>query len=392
MKQKSAFTMEKRPISACLLISACLSLFSISACAPQANETPQKTETAASANAQTAASQASAPSQKGSELNDFRALYLQDGEQSEQIINSNRMEMENKPIRGFFSADLNSKFSQGGPEVSDLLIVDGVYHLLVFAEYSNISEYTHLYKDDIPENLIKEEQATLLVNLETGSVIQNDETDKMRVYNYLKSAKEIIEVPVITRQRQAIFMEQEEPDTYYCANKIYRGCHRPMYYDTGYHLGEYKYAFYTSDTSYEPIHNKPLYIGFYRYANNDSKTPVKTPFLPPETLVINKPVRIRLDKPSYHVDSKPVPADFVGGIHALWQLDQNRRYLVYFGNRYPFLFLIMDGEKGLDIPENQFDGIGFVPYAEAYAKFGQYTDYRKRANDLSDWMDARRER
>ncbi|WP_196761686.1 hypothetical protein [Eikenella corrodens] len=112
--------------------------------------------------------------------------------------------------------------------------------------------------------------------------------------------------------------------------------------------------------------------------------------MPPETLVINKPVRIRLDKPSYHVDSKPVPSDFIGGIHALWQLDQNRRYLVYFGDRYPFLFLIMDGEKGLDIPENQFDGIGFVSYAEAYAKFGQYTDYRKRANDLSDWMNTRK--
>ena len=100
MKQKSAFTMEKRPISACLLISACLSLFSISACAPQANETPQKTETAASANAQTAASQASAPSQKGSELNDFRALYLQDGEQSEQIINSKRIR---RPTQAAFS-------------------------------------------------------------------------------------------------------------------------------------------------------------------------------------------------------------------------------------------------------------------------------------------------
>ena len=52
----------------------------------------------------------------------------------------------------------------------------------------------------------------------------------------------------------------------------------------------------------------------------------------------------------------------------------------------------MGGEKGLDIPKNQFDGIGFVPCAEAYAKFGQYADYRKRANGLSDWMNARKER
>ncbi|MBH5328705.1 hypothetical protein H9Q10_03355 [Eikenella sp. S3360] len=375
-----------KPIRAKLMLPILLSLFAIAACTPQTNQS----------SAETAASQASIPITQQphlthAEFSDFRALYLQDYEQSDQIINRKRLSMQKQTIRGFFSSDLNSKFSQGGPELVDLLIVDGVYHLLILAEYDNTFEYTRLYENGVPENLIKTEQASLLVNLETGSVIQDDKTDEMRVYNYLKSAEYIVEVPAITGERKAIFMEQEEP-AYYCANKIYRGCHHPIYYDTGYHLGEYRYAFYTSDTSYQSINNKPLYIGFYRYTNNDSKALENTPFLAPETLIINRPVRVKLDQPNTYIDSKHVPADFVGNIRTLWQIDKNRRYLVYFGDRYPFLFLIMDGEKGLNIPENQFDGISFVPYAEAYAKFGQYTDYRKRANDLSDWMNARKER
>lgn len=380
--------MKKHPLSARLIISACLSLFPISVFASQFVEMPEKTKTAVSEGAPSI--QNSDPSR--AKIEDFQALYLKDYKQSNQIIDSKRPDMNNKPIRGFFSADLNSKFSHGSFELVNLLIVDGVYHLLVRVEYNNILEYRHRYKDvnAIPDNLLKEEQATLLVNLETGSVIQDDETNKTKVYNYLKSAKTIVEVPAITGERTAIFMAHKEPDTQYCAEKIYRGCHNPTFYDTGYHLGENKYAFYTSDTSYEPVKNNPLYIGFYRYANKDSSALAKTPFLPPETLIVNKPVRVRLNQPTIYIDSKPIPADFVSDIYALWSLDQNRRYLVSFGDSHPFLFLIMDGGKGLNIPENQFEGLNFVPYAEAYAKFGKYTDYRKRADDLSNWLNTRK--
>lgn len=366
-----------------ILLTTFILLFTIAACTQQTSQSPMET----------VASQASIPITQQphlthAEFSDFYALYLQDYEQSNQIINRKRLSMQNQTIRGFFSSDLNSKFSQGSSELVYLLIVDGVYHLLILAEYDNTFEYTRLYENSVPENLIKTEQATILINLETGSVIQDEEIDKTRVYNYLKSAKSIVEVPAITGEQKAIFMEQEEP-AYYCANKIYHGCHHPIYYDTGYHLGEYRYAFYTSDSSYQPINNKPLYIGFYRYANNDSKALKNTPFSAPETLIINRPVRVKLDQPNTYIDSKHIPADFVGNIRILWQIDKNRRYLVYFGKQYPFLFLIMDGEKGLNIPENQFDGISFVPYVEVYAKFGQYTDYRKRAKDLSRWIDNR---
>ena len=366
-----------------ILLTTFILLFTIVACSPQ---TSKSFTEAAVSQASTPITQQ--PTLTHIELSDFYALYLQDYKQSDQFINSKRFSMENQIIRGFFFPELNSKFSQGGPEVVHLLIIDGMYHLLILAENDNNLEYTHLYEKGMPENLIKTEQATILINLETGSVIQDDETDKTKVYNHLKSAKSIVQVPAITGEHDAIFIEQEKP-IYYCANKIYRGCHHSIYYNTGYHLGNDKYAFYTSNTSYQPENNKPLYIGFYRYANSDSKALQKTPFLPPETLIINRSVRIKLDQPTVYTDAQHVPADFVGNIHTLWQLDKTRRYLVYFGKQYPFLFLIMDGEKGLNIPENQFKGISFLPYAEVYAKFGQYTDYRKRAEDLSRWIDNR---
>ena len=48
--------------------------------------------------------------------------------------------------------------------------------------------------------------------------------------------------------------------------------------------------------------------------------------------------------------------------------------------------MVLDMEKGFNIPENKLDRLHVVDYETVYNIFGKYTDPVKRGDDLSNWV------
>ena len=309
-------------------------------------------------------------------------LFTDDRDYTSQTYTQKRKETNNKEIYGFYSNDLNRRYSGIKDIYTRLLIIDGIYHLLIQINDTKII-------DNLSIKRKQEKYSTefILINIETGLVLQYK--NKLDLINYLSEKiqpnNKIINIIPLSDIYPAIFIPVPSNITSYCTNRIYQGCYEPFLYDTGYNLNNQKYAFFTSNTSYTINNNdKYLHIGFYQYSNKKHNEGNPISFLPAETLVINSPTKISILNQIYN---QTLPADFIGNIQLMWPLDEGRRYLVYFGNKYPFLYLIMDTEHGLNIKENQFKELSFFPYSIVHEKFGYYTNYQLRAIALKSWMD-----
>lgn len=238
----------------------------------------------------------------------------------------------------------------------DLIIKNGIYHLIVL-DLSNVFNKTYF-----------------LINLENDQVL---EQGNQAQYDAIR--KDAIEVSGLTHQQEAIFII---PDKFlpYCDNP--HSCKYITNYDIDYHMGlggtKSAHHLVMQNTTYQPDKtNQPLRIGYFGFSNSP-KLPEPSSL---QSIIVHQPTKISFfngkAKPS--LTTKIVPADIVSSITKMWKLDDKSRYLVWFGDHHPFLFMILDIERGLDIPENHLAHIDFVSYPEMLKNLGHFKDPEVRA-------------
>lgn len=224
-----------------------------------------------------------------------------------------------------------------------------------------------------------------LIDVEKGIVIEqgNESLDL-----FLKDA---VEVDEYNMKHQYIFITPTYSANYssYCHNIV--NCNYITDYDIGYHFLVTKpRGLIMQDTTYDvsdEMSEKTLKIGFFSFSNSKNLPDYSAA----KSIVVNNPSLISyFGQPSKasgrNLEQNIVPADILSRIEKMWKIDSKGRYLVGFGQSHPFLFVILDINRGLDIPENHLKNVYFVDYQIMLKKFGQFNNPILRANSLSQWL------
>ena len=273
-----------------------------------------------------------------------------------------KKEADSPLLRGVFFPELNTKYSRNGFHgVPQLFIINNKYYMLIYFENRSFDE--------------KKGRSAFLIGIEDNTMIDSlSESDVDKIENYAVS------VDALTGVRRAIFLEGFRDG---CLAQ----CNDPYVYDLAANMGGDTFLF-GSQSSYVKKAKRgkkaALDIGYYSILSDKRKDKNRKP----ESIIVDAPVsRMLHGAVSYkdHDIDVLLRADFVSDINFFWVLSP-RKVLVKFGNSYPFLFMVLDMEKGFNIPENKLDRLHVVDYETVYNIFGKYTDPVKRGDDLSNWV------
>lgn len=283
-----------------------------------------------------------------------KKLDLSKQTNSNHIIEQKRNAFNHHKINAIYFPELEiAQSDMRGNLIKSLIIKNNNYYLLI-QDISNEFYY--------------------LIDVEKGTVIKKN---GQSLGLFLKNS---VEVEEYNMGHKYIFIR---PTEYlpYCNNIT--DCEYITNYDIGYHfLDTQPRGLVMQDTSYD-ISKKALKIGFFSFSNSQDSPD----YLAAKSIVIHNPTIISFfDISRRNLEQNIVPADVLSGIQKMWKIDNKGRYLVWFGNEHPFLFMILDINRGLDIPENHLKNVYFIEYRVMLEKFGQFNDPILRANSLSQWL------
>lgn len=276
---------------------------------------------------------------------------------NDEIIKNKQISFNNQKLNAIFFPYLDTNTLQiyGAAE---LIIYNDIYYLLIKQQ-----------REDY-----------VIINLENGKLMRYDKKKIDEIMRYG------IIVPYLSHSQEAIFITH---DKYlpYCKSKL--DCRYFTDYDITYHFGNTmgKYSLVMQDTTYSPVRDikKTLRLGFFSFSNTDTNPDYSSA----KSIIIHNPSQIFVATGQSGMDvykQEVVAADILSGISQMWKIDDRRRYLVRFGREHPFLFMVLDIERGLDIPENHLENIYFISYKTMQQKFGQFRNPISRAKQLSEWI------
>lgn len=283
----------------------------------------------------------------------------------DKIIDNKQESFTNKKIQAIYFPDLEVSLDTDiFGYLRRLLIINNNYYLLLLKDR---------YGDD----------GYYLIDVEKGEIVEKGK-GREKVDSILKNS---IEVDDFNMSHTAIFMEG-------CPSfsKGRKDCEYYTDYDIGYHFSNGNSespirGFVMKDTTYSSIGRKKeaLKIGFFSF----SKSSHYPAYSDAKSIVVHNPTRISALKGESLLKAKHyesiVPADILSRIEIMWKIDGRGRYLVAF-DKHPFLFMILDIDRGLDIPENHLKNIYFIKYSVLRKRFGKFRNPVLRANALSDWL------
>ena len=275
-----------------------------------------------------------------------------------------KKETDSPLLRGVFFPELNTKYSRNGLHgVPQLFIINNKYYMLIYFENRSFDE--------------KKGRSAFLIGIEDNTMIDSlSESDVDKIENYA------VPVDSLTSVREAVFLQGFRDG---CLAQ----CNDPYVYDLTETMPDIDIIYlFGSQSSYTKKTKRgkkeALDIGYYSLFSDKRKDKNRKP----ESIIVDAPVSRMLHRAVSYKDHDIdvlLRADFVSNINFFWVLS-SRKVLVRFDESYPFLFMVLDMEKGFNIPENKLDRLHVVDYETVYNIFGKYTDPVKRGNDLSNWV------
>lgn len=280
------------------------------------------------------------------------------------IIENKQKSFTNKKIQAIYFPDLDISQNDDNYDYwPRLLIIKNNYYLLLLRDF---------YGDD----------GYYLIDVEKGEIAEKGK-GRGKVDSILKNS---IEVDEFNMSHTAIFMEGYSP---FCKND--GDCEYYTNYDIGYHFSKGLESLHRGlvmkDTTYSSIGRQgELKIGFFSFSGLTDYPAYSAA----KSIVVHNPTRIFVFKGESQSKARLyepiVPADILSRIRRMWKIDSKGRYLVAFGYEHPALFMILDIDRGLDIPENHLKNIYFIKYEVLRNRFGKFHDPVLRANELSNWL------
>lgn len=292
---------------------------------------------------------------------------LSDDSDNDKIIENKQKSFTNKKIQAIYFPDLDISQNDDNYDYwPRLLIIKNNYYLFLLRDF---------YGDD----------GYYLIDVEKGEIAEKGK-GRGKVDSILKNS---IEVDEFNMSHAAIFLKGYAP---FCKND--EDCRYCTDYDIGYHFSsddsDLHRGLIMKDTTYSSIGRKgeALKIGFFSFSGS-TYVPA---YSAAKSIIIHNPTRISVLKLKRESELKGkhyepiVPADILSRIERMWKIDSKGRYLVAFGYEHPALFMILDIDRGLDIPENHLKNIYFIKYEVLRNRFGKFHDPVLRANELSNWL------
>lgn len=288
---------------------------------------------------------------------------LSDDSDNDKIIENKQNTFTNKKIQAIYFPDLDISQESNTGYGSRLLIINNNYYLFLLRDFYRDAEY-------------------YLIDIEKGEIAEKGKgRDKVDLI-----LKKSIEMDEFNMSHTAIFMEGYSP---FCKND--GDCEYYTNYDIGYHFSKGLESLHRGlvmkDTTYSSIGRQgELKIGFFSFSGLTDYPAYSAA----KSIVVHNPTRIFVFKGESQSKARLyepiVPADILSRIRRMWKIDSKGRYLVSFGDEHPFLFMILDIDRGLDIPENHLKNIYFIKYEVLRNQFGKFRDPVLRANELSNWL------
>ena len=274
---------------------------------------------------------------------------------AEKLKNTN-----NKKINGIYLPELINNFKKDSDLSPDLILLNNTYYILISDLDNNFS----------------------LINLENGKPTLSGNKDK-----YNEIIRSSIKISNLNSSYDAIFITNSANCPKYGKKYDNYNCKNSITYDFDYPMANSSaHSFFTHETSYISKKNRPLSIGFFSFAKTENKLGLPN-YSKPESIVVNNKTTISyIDKRELKYIN--LPNDILSHIFFAWRLDENERYLVWFGSEHPFLFMVLDLNRGLNIPENKLRNIYFIPYEKLYARIGKHRNPLSRAEELSKLINS----
>lgn len=295
----------------------------------------------------------------------------------DEIIEQKQIAFSNQKINAIYFPELDKNYPYKH-YYNDLIIKDGIYYLLIFTGDKD-DDY---FLINIENGTITEQAKDIVLKFDSKFGIPYTISDLIR--------DNAVVVNNFNMRHQYVFITNKAYPPF-CKKNI-NNCGEYTSYDLN-NFTSIPFLEYTprslimQDTTYDKRRksSQPLAIGFYAFSNLSYQPEYSSA----KSIVIHNPTILRdLGKDE---SDKVVPADIVSRISKIWRIDQQEkeRFLVWFGFEHPFLFMIFDIEKGLDIPENHLENIYFIEYQTMLQKFGKFHDPILRAEKLSAWLKQR---
>lgn len=290
----------------------------------------------------------------------------------DEIIEQKQISFSHQKVNAIFFPELDKNYPYKH-YYNDLIIKDGLYYLLINSDYNE--DY-------------------FLINVENGKLVKQEKDIVLKYdsdglpYTISDSIRDnSIIVDDYNMRHEYVFIT---PKIYLPFCQDVKDCWNFTDYDINYFtsipfLEKTPRSFVMQDTTYDKSEesNEALKIGFYAFSNSLYYPEYSSA----KSIVIHNPTTL-----NHYFENdesnKILAADIISRITKIWRIDQQEkeRFLVWFDFEHPFLFMIFDIERGLDIPENHLENIYFIEYKTMRQNFGNFHDPILRAEKLSEWL------